>query len=54
VDFGGPGTSDNPCSDIYHGPYPFSEPCVEQTVEYLLANRPHMNAYNDIHASAQM
>ena len=47
------GASDNPCSDLYAGNYPFSEPETRQLSEYLLTI-PNLAGYFDFHAYGQM
>lgn len=51
--FGGPGASQNPCSDSYHGPSPHSEVEVENVVNFV---RSHGNfkSFISIHAYSQL
>jgi len=50
--FGGAGTSRNPCSDIYHGPYGFSEIEVKQVANFLKTLK--LKAYFNVHAYSQL
>jgi len=50
--FGGAGTSSNPCSDIYHGKYGFSEIEVKQVSDYLRTL--NLKAYFNVHAYSQL
>jgi len=54
--FGGAGTSGNPCTDIYHGKFPFSEIEVKQVSEKLteLAHTVGLKSYWNIHAYSQL
>jgi len=54
--FGGAGTSSNACSDIYHGPYAFSETCVNNVQRYLKAldARTPIKSYFNVHAYSQL
>jgi len=54
VKWGGVGTSNNPCRDTYHGPYPFSEVEVRNVARYLYDLRPRLVGYMDIHAYSQL
>lgn len=51
--FGGPGTSSNPCSDSYHGPAPFSEPEVAGLRDYY-SGLSDLRLYNNIHSVANL
>ena len=52
----GTGTSNNPCSDIYRGPYAFSEPETEALSKFLtkLSKENNLVSYYDIHAFSQL
>lgn len=50
--WGGAGTSDNPNSDIYHGPHAFSEPETRALRDYVLAHD-NLHAAIDFHCQAQ-
>merc|ERR1712168_846214 len=50
--FGGSMTSNNPCEEIYHGPYAFSEPCTAHFRDFFLANK--MDMYFSFHAYSQL
>jgi len=54
VKWGGTGTSSNPCSDTYHGPYPFSEVEVRNVARYLYRMKRRLVGYMDIHAYSQL
>lgn len=45
--------SDNPCSEIYHGNAPFSEP-ETQNVKWLLDNYPNIRFFIDIHSYSEL
>eukprot|EP00732_Lithocolla_globosa_P001745 Lithocolla_globosa_v1_NODE_949_length_3049_cov_4.792251.p1 type:complete len:409 gc:universal NODE_949_length_3049_cov_4.792251:720-1946(+) len=47
-----PGASTDPSSNSYCGPYPFSEPEVEQTASYI-SSLGNVKAYNNIHSYGQ-
>ncbi|KAL1518141.1 hypothetical protein ABEB36_001811 [Hypothenemus hampei] len=48
------GASQNPCSDIYAGPEPFSEPSVRVMKEFIETIAEDMVAYLDFHSFSQM
>jgi len=52
--WGGEGTSNNPCDDIYHGPAPFSEVCTKNVADYLEHQVPNLKSYWNIHAYSQL
>ncbi|XP_047124689.1 carboxypeptidase B [Hydra vulgaris] len=55
--FGGPGTSTNPCSDIYPGKKPFSEPCVKalsESLNKLKNSAGGLKSYWNVHAYSQL
>jgi len=56
INFGGVGTSGNPCTDIYRGPSAFSEPCAANLARFLinLVNKQKVKAYMSLHAYSQM
>ncbi|KAG5676180.1 hypothetical protein PVAND_006029 [Polypedilum vanderplanki] len=47
------GSSSNPCSDLYAGDYPFSEPETKQFSEFI-ANLTNLVGYFDFHAYGQL
>jgi len=51
--WGGEGTSDNPCDDIYHGTGPFSEVCTRNVAQYLKTIS-NLKSYWNIHAYSQL
>jgi murein tripeptide amidase MpaA len=52
--FAGPGTSNDKCSDLYHGPSAFSEPETKAASDYIAANKDVIKAYLDIHSYSQL
>jgi len=56
ANFGGTGTSNSPCSDIYRGPYAFSEPETQALSVFLakLKKENNLVSYYDIHAFSQL
>ncbi|XP_072519429.1 carboxypeptidase A1-like [Salminus brasiliensis] len=51
--FGGPGSSNDPCSQIYHGPYAHSEPEVKAIVDFVKSHG-KLKAFVSIHSYSQM
>ncbi|XP_074840306.1 carboxypeptidase A1-like [Carettochelys insculpta] len=51
--FGGPGSSSNPCSETYHGPYPHSESEVKSIVDFVQGHG-NVKALLSIHSYSQM
>ncbi|KAL8222511.1 UNVERIFIED_CONTAM: hypothetical protein K2H54_077128 [Gekko kuhli] len=51
--FGGPGSSSNPCSETYHGPFPHSESEVKSIVDFILGHGNVKSALS-IHSYSQM
>ncbi|KAK7076841.1 hypothetical protein SK128_011598 [Halocaridina rubra] len=51
--FGGPGTSDSPCSDIYHGPSAFSEAESSAVRDSTVALGSRMKMFITIHSYSQ-
>jgi len=51
--FGGPSTSDDPSSDIYCGPFPFSEPETLAMARYLTSIKNRLRVYISFHAYGQ-
>ncbi|XP_035204322.1 carboxypeptidase A1-like [Oxyura jamaicensis] len=51
--FGGSGSSSNPCSETYHGPYADSEPEVEAIVNFV-KNHGNIKAFISIHSYSQL
>jgi hypothetical protein len=52
--FGGPGASDDKCSETYHGPSAFSEPETQAVSDYIMANREVIKSYFDVHSYSQI
>ncbi|XP_028414409.1 carboxypeptidase B-like [Dendronephthya gigantea] len=52
--FAGSGSSNNTCSDIYHGKSAFSAPEVMAVANYIKANRDHVFGFLDIHSYSQL
>eukprot|EP00058_Branchiostoma_floridae_P011798 XP_002597286.1 hypothetical protein BRAFLDRAFT_118166 [Branchiostoma floridae] len=52
--FGGPGTSSDPCSDIFRGSRAFSEVETQAVSDWVLANSNNLKAYLGVHAYSQM
>ncbi|XP_066504974.1 carboxypeptidase A1-like [Hoplias malabaricus] len=51
--FGGPGSSNNPCNQTYHGPYAHSEPEVKAIVDFVISHG-NLKAFVSIHSYSQM
>ncbi|NXX83069.1 CBPA1 Carboxypeptidase, partial [Urocolius indicus] len=51
--FGGSGSSSNPCSETYHGPYPNSESEVKAIVDFILGHG-NVKSVISIHSYSQM
>lgn len=51
--FSGPGTSGNPCSEIYRGPHPNSEPEIQSLVN-LIKSFNNASLYIGLHAHGQL
>ncbi|NXK47729.1 CBPA1 Carboxypeptidase, partial [Chauna torquata] len=51
--FGGSGSSSNPCSETYHGPYAHSESEVKSIVDFILGHG-NVKAVISIHSYSQM
>ncbi|XP_063874982.1 carboxypeptidase B-like [Scylla paramamosain] len=51
-DFGGPGTSNSPCSDIYHGPSAFSEKESQAIRDSVISHNPKM--FFTLHSYSQL
>ncbi|XP_035660270.1 carboxypeptidase B-like [Branchiostoma floridae] len=49
----GSSPSDDPCSDIYHGPVAFSEPETKAVRDLVMENSDNLKAYLSVHASGQ-
>ena len=47
-------SSDNPCSNNYHGKTPFSAPEVKAVSEYVRANQRNIFSALDIHSKGQL
>lgn len=52
--FGGPGTSTNPCSEIYHGTAAFSESETKAVSDYILSLSARVRAYLAVHSYSQL
>merc|ERR1712002_968939 len=44
----------NPCTDIYPGPYAFSEPCTKSAAETIMSLRHEIKGYISFHAFSQL
>ncbi len=53
INFGGDGSSGDPSSDIYRGPFAFSEPETSAVRDYVLAD-PNIVAHVDFHSYSQL
>jgi len=53
-DFGGPGTSDSACSDIYHGPYAFSSAEASAVRDSVMAEASRMKVFITVHSYSQL
>ncbi|BET02593.1 Carboxypeptidase [Nesidiocoris tenuis] len=51
--WGGPGSSDEPCSSNYRGPYPFSEPEAVAFARFVLSIAQDVKMYLTLHSAAQ-
>ncbi|XP_067292183.1 carboxypeptidase A1-like [Pseudorasbora parva] len=51
--FGGPGASNNPCSQTYHGPSAHSEPEIKAIVDFVKSHG-NLKAFLSIHSYSQM
>uniref|UniRef100_A0A0A9Z8P4 Carboxypeptidase B n=1 Tax=Lygus hesperus TaxID=30085 RepID=A0A0A9Z8P4_LYGHE len=51
--WGGPGSSDDPCSTNYRGPYPFSEPEAVAFGRFVLSIAQDLRMYLTLHSAAQ-
>ena len=47
------GAADGGCSDIYHGPYAFSERCTANIRDFLLRT-PNIVFFDDLHSYSQL
>ena len=54
INFGGEGSSANPCSFLYQGPYAFSEPEVRAAADLLLKNRHRIAMTLSLHSFNQL
>jgi len=52
--FGKTGTSNYPCSDIYRGPYPFSEPNTKALSSFILNMKDRIKVFFSLHCYSQM
>jgi len=52
--FGTTGVSRNPCTDIYPGPYAFSEPCTKSASETIMSLRHEIKGYVSFHSFSQL
>jgi len=53
ADFGGPGSSGDACSDIYHGPQVWSAPMMSSFRDFI-GTLKNLQAYINFHSNAQM
>ena len=51
--WGGPGSSDDPCSETYRGEAPFSEPEIQAMRDWII-DHPNIVAYVDLHSYSQV
>ncbi|XP_021020697.1 carboxypeptidase A4 [Mus caroli] len=51
--FAGQGTSDNPCSEVYHGSHPNSEVEVKSVVDFI-QNHGNFKCFIDLHSYSQL
>ncbi|XP_008047784.1 carboxypeptidase A4 isoform X2 [Carlito syrichta] len=51
--FAGKGASDNPCSEVYHGPHAHSEVEVKAVVDFIQRHK-HFKAFIDLHSYSQL
>lgn len=49
----GEGASDNPCSEIYHGPHPNSEVEVKSVVDFIQEHG-NFKCFIDLHSYSQL
>lgn len=54
INFGGEGSSSNPCSFLYQGPHPFSEPEVKAASDLLSKNRHRIKMTLSLHSFNQL
>jgi len=54
IEHGGPGTSTNPCSEIYHGGAPFTEKETINMRDYIEGSGANWKLYVALHSYAQM
>lgn len=54
INFGGVGSSKNPCSFLYQGPHPFSEPEVRAASDLLANNRNRIKMTLSLHSFNQL
>lgn len=54
INFGGEGASNNPCSHLYHGPDPFSEPEVRAVAEMIYYLRNRIKLFVSLHSYNQL
>lgn len=52
--WGGAGTSRDPCSDVYHGPRAFSEPETNAVAQAIMARRNQIKLYLTFHSYSQL
>lgn len=51
--FTGEGASDNPCSEVYHGPHPNSEVEVKSVVDFIQKHG-NFKCFIDLHSYSQL
>lgn len=54
INFGGEGSSENPCSNLYQGPFAFSEPEVRAASELLRKNKDRIKMTLSLHSFNQL
>ncbi|XP_017480758.1 PREDICTED: carboxypeptidase B-like [Rhagoletis zephyria] len=48
------GSSNNPCSNTYHGPFPFSEPETKAIGEHVLKHKDRVKLFVSLHSYSQL
>ncbi|KRX48922.1 Carboxypeptidase A1 [Trichinella murrelli] len=52
--FGGQGSSTDPCDETFQGPFAFSEPESRAVRDFVLAHKNHLGAFIDLHTYSQL
>ncbi|KRY00182.1 Carboxypeptidase A1 [Trichinella pseudospiralis] len=52
--FGGQGSSTDPCDETFQGPFAFSEPESRAVRDFVLAHKNHLGAFIDLHTYSQI